>query len=140
MILQKGYYQSAADAAFTYLIHNPDHEPSKLSLSHYMSLPEVDNDTIRNLMAEPYVLDYIEGVKSYELEFFQEAAARLEKSISSFLESEDNCRLYCEGPYYQDWHPDFITSLSSKNFYWLLIYISLYWKLEKSLDFFEDLI
>lgn len=41
----------AADAAFTFLVANPNHESMKKNFEFYLNLPEVDKNDISNLEA-----------------------------------------------------------------------------------------
>ena len=80
-----------------------------------MSLSEVNKHLIHNLEAESFINDYIKGVKAYRDKFYDEAVLRLESSWRAFIESEEGCRLYCEGPYEQGWNLGFTTAVSSNN-------------------------
>lgn len=80
-----------------------------------MSLPQVNNETVRNLEVQPFVKDYVSGVRAYENEYYDEAVDRLEFSLKSFFDAEEQCRFYCEGPFDQGWSPEFTTAVSSKN-------------------------
>ncbi|XP_011503662.1 PREDICTED: prolyl 3-hydroxylase 1-like [Ceratosolen solmsi marchali] len=110
---QRNNYQEAANAIFTYLIYHPDHKPSKSNLAFYMKHPEVKNNMIRNLHTEPFINDYIKGIKAYKKEHYDNAVASFENSIISYIESEESCRFYCEGPLDYDWNPEFITAFSN---------------------------
>ena len=46
---QIGDQQNAANAAFTNLVYNSDHEAMRENLKFYMALPEVDEDLVKNL-------------------------------------------------------------------------------------------
>ncbi|XP_014235769.1 prolyl 3-hydroxylase 2-like [Trichogramma pretiosum] len=105
--------QEAANAAYSYLVWHADHQPSRAALAWYMQMPEVDNTTIRNLLAEDFVADYVAGVKAYESGYYEEAVVRLEAAVASYLEGEEQCRYYCEGSFEQSWNPDFVTSVSN---------------------------
>jgi len=41
----------ATDAAFTFLVTNPNHESMKKNLDYYLALPEVDKNDVTNLEA-----------------------------------------------------------------------------------------
>ncbi|XP_016841537.1 prolyl 3-hydroxylase 2 [Nasonia vitripennis] len=110
---QKKYYQEAANAVFTYLIYNPTHKASQASLAYYMGLPQVNNETVRNLEVQPFFKDYVSGVTAYENEYYEEAVEKLEFSLKSFFEAEEQCRFYCEGPFDQGWSPEFTTAVSN---------------------------
>lgn len=38
----------------------------------------------------------------------------MEESLVSYLQSEEECRSQCEGPFDHGWYPDFVPSISSK--------------------------
>jgi hypothetical protein len=79
-----------------------------------MKHPQVKNNTIRNLQAEPFISYYINGIKAYENKYYDKAIKNFESSVTSYIESEESCRFYCEGPLDHDWNPEFITAFSSK--------------------------
>ncbi|KAG7199780.1 hypothetical protein KM043_000443 [Ampulex compressa] len=110
---QRNRNQDAANAAFTYLAHNPEHVGTAESLKFYLTLPKVSSDRVVNLEAEPYVRKFFEGVDAYEREAYREAVARFESSLESYLNAEEECRFYCEGPFDQGWHPEFTASLAN---------------------------
>lgn len=95
------------------MIYHPESEVSKSTLRQYLELPGVDADKLRNLEAEPFVDDFVEGVRAYENGYFVEAIERLENSLEKFLEAEERCRYYCEGPFEAGWSPEFTVALSS---------------------------
>lgn len=37
----------------------------------------------------------------------------MEDSLENYLQSEEECRANCEGPFDQGWFPDFIPSIAS---------------------------
>jgi hypothetical protein len=37
-----------------------------------------------------------------------------EESLGAYLQTEDECRAQCEGPFDQGWYPDLIPSIASK--------------------------
>lgn len=37
----------------------------------------------------------------------------MEQSLTQYERDEEECRAFCEGPFDQGWHPDFITSTAS---------------------------
>jgi len=83
------------------------------SLRYYMDLPDVRSENIANLEAAPFVKIYLRGIAAYQDENYAEAAAEFESSLGSYVESEEECRIYCEGPFDQGWHPEFTSSLAS---------------------------
>ena len=46
---QTGDVQNAANAAFTNLVYNSDHEAMRENLKFYLALPEVDENSVKNL-------------------------------------------------------------------------------------------
>nr|XP_012234724.1 PREDICTED: prolyl 3-hydroxylase 2-like isoform X1 [Linepithema humile] len=110
---QKRRYQDAANAAFTFLTQHPDHEMTKKNLRHYLSLPEVVVEKVVNLEVAPFVQMYLRGVRAYEDENYAEAVAEFESSLEFYMESEEECRIYCEGPFDQGWYPEFTSSISN---------------------------
>nr|XP_012151788.1 PREDICTED: prolyl 3-hydroxylase 1-like isoform X2 [Megachile rotundata] len=106
-------YQDAANALFTYLVIYPDHEASIETLKKYLTLPGVQPEAVVNLETAPYVSIYFQGVSAYENEDYAQAAALFEASLSSYIQSEEECRFYCEGPFDQGWHPEFTSSVAN---------------------------
>ncbi|XP_033341231.2 prolyl 3-hydroxylase 2 isoform X2 [Megalopta genalis] len=106
-------YQDAANAVFTYLVRHPKHEISVKVLKHYLTLPGVEAQNVVNLEAAPYVSIYFKGVLAYEKENYAEAAVLFENSLASYLQAEEECRFYCEGPFDQGWHPEFTSSIAN---------------------------
>ncbi|KAL6254200.1 hypothetical protein P5V15_014822 [Pogonomyrmex californicus] len=110
---QKGRYQDAANAAFTFLSQHPDHEIIRKNLKYYLNLPGVAVEKVKNLEAAPFVQKYVRGVQAYEDENYAEAVIEFENSLESYMESEEQCRIYCEGPFDQGWHPEFTSSVAN---------------------------
>ncbi|XP_032679224.1 prolyl 3-hydroxylase 1-like isoform X2 [Odontomachus brunneus] len=110
---QIGKYQDAANAVFTFLTYHPDHEMTRRHLKHYLTLPDVVEERIMNLEAAPFVEMYIRGVQAYEDENYKEAVDEFESSLASYMESEEECRIYCEGPFDQGWYPEFTSSIAN---------------------------
>ena len=79
-----------------------------------MELPDVDKSKIINLESEKFSVNYQNGLKAYESEFYDEAIEYFENSIDEFIEAEDDCRFYCEGSFEPGWYPQFTIALSSK--------------------------
>lgn len=71
-------------------------------------------EKVVNLEAAPFVQMYLRGVQAYEDENYREAVVEFESSLESYIESEEKCRIYCEGPFDQGWYPEFTSSISSK--------------------------
>ncbi|KZC12803.1 Synaptonemal complex protein SC65, partial [Dufourea novaeangliae] len=110
---QKHRYQDAANAVFTFLVRHPDHEASVEALKHYLTLPSVEAENVVNLETPYYVSVYFKGVSAYENEDYADAAVLFETSLRSYMESEEQCRLYCEGHFDQGWHPEFTSSIAN---------------------------
>ncbi|XP_014480867.1 PREDICTED: prolyl 3-hydroxylase 1-like isoform X2 [Dinoponera quadriceps] len=110
---QEGQYQDAANAAFTFLTYHPEHEMSRRNLKHYLTLPGVVEEKVVNLEAAPFVQTYVRGVQAYEDENYKEAVGEFETSLESYIESEEECRIYCEGPFDQGWYPEFTSSVAN---------------------------
>lgn len=110
---QKGRYQDAANAAFTFLSLYPNHKMVLKNLQYYLNLPGVVAKEVVNLEVAPFVQMYIQGVQEYEAENYVEAIAEFESSLESYMESEENCRSYCEGPLDQGWYPEFTSSIAN---------------------------
>jgi hypothetical protein len=140
---QKNMLKKAANAAFTFLVANPNHESMKKNFEFYINLPEVDKNDITNLEApvisctslytaniyliyyfsinfyfklyvfQKYVSLYVNGVEAYNKEDFPSAINYFEESLDDYLENEEQCRTYCEGPFDQGWNPDFTPSIAS---------------------------
>lgn len=84
------------------------------NLRYYLSLPEVKDSDIINLESSPFVNYYINGVKSYEDEFYDDAVEQFETSLNAYMKAEDECRIYCEGSFDQGWLLEFTSSVASK--------------------------
>lgn len=84
------------------------------NLKYYLTLPGVATEKVVNLEAAPFVQRYIRGVRAYEDGNYDEAVVELESSLESYMESEEQCRIYCEGPFDQGWYPEFTSSVASK--------------------------
>lgn len=84
------------------------------NLQYYLTLPGVVAKEVVNLEAAPFVQMYTRGVQEYEAENYVEAIAEFENSLESYMETEENCRNYCEGPLDQGWYPEFTSSVASK--------------------------
>ncbi|XP_076280012.1 prolyl 3-hydroxylase 1 isoform X2 [Lasioglossum baleicum] len=110
---KKQRYKDAADAVFTFLVRHPKHEMSIKALKHYLMFPGVETQNIVNLEAAPYVSIYFKGVLAYEDANYAEAVALFEASLASYLQAEEECRFYCEGPFDQGWHPEFTSSIAN---------------------------
>ncbi|XP_078048000.1 prolyl 3-hydroxylase 1 isoform X2 [Augochlora pura] len=110
---KKERYQDAANSAFTYLVRHPKHEMTAKALKHYLTFPGVEAKNVVNLEAAPYVSIYFKGVLAYENENYAEAVVLFENSLASYLQSEEECRFYCEGPFDQGWHPEFTSSIAN---------------------------
>lgn len=110
---QKARHQDAANAAFTFLTQHHDHKVVQKSLMYYMDLPDVQVKKIINLEAAPFVKMYARGVSAYEDGYYAEAVDQFESSLESYMNSEEECRSYCEGPFDQGWHPEFTSSLAN---------------------------
>lgn len=114
ILLQKGKHQEAANAAFTFLTYHPDHEMTRRNLRYYLTLPDVVEEKVVNLEAAPFSQMYVRGVQAYEDENYKEAVGEFEASLESYIESEEECRIYCEGPFDQGWYPEFTSSVASE--------------------------
>ncbi|XP_034172904.2 prolyl 3-hydroxylase 2 isoform X1 [Osmia lignaria lignaria] len=110
---QKNRYQDAANALFTFLVRHPEHEASIETLKRYLTLPGVQSENVVNLESSPYVSIYFKGVSAYENEYYAEAVGLFETSLKSYIESEEECRFYCEGSFDQGWHPEFTSSIAN---------------------------
>ncbi|XP_029678000.1 prolyl 3-hydroxylase 2-like [Formica exsecta] len=110
---QKGRYQDAANAAYTFLSLHPNHEMAIKNLKYYLNLPGVIVKEVVNLEAAPFMQMYVRGVQAYEAEDYVKAIAEFETSLESYMEFEENCRSYCEGPFDQGWYPEFTSSVAN---------------------------
>lgn len=81
-----------------------------------MTMPSVIEKNIINLEAAPFIHMYIQGVQAYEDGNYALAVNEFEGSLESYLESEEQCRIYCEGPFDQGWYPEFSSSIASNQF------------------------
>lgn len=83
------------------------------NLRFYVGLPDVVESEIVDLESDSFLAMFKAGVNAYDNENHLEVINQLEKSISAYIKAENDCRLYCEGPFDQGWHPDFTMSISS---------------------------
>lgn len=49
----------------------------------------------------------------YEKEDFNSVIQYFEESLVDYLQNEEECRAFCEGPFDQGWFPDFTPSIAS---------------------------
>lgn len=110
---QKNRYQDAANALFTFLVVHPDNEINMNIFKRYLTLPGVQTENVVNLETPFYVNIYFKGVSAYENEDYAKAISLFETSLQLYLEEEEECRFYCEGPFDQGWHPEFISSIAN---------------------------
>ncbi|XP_015594433.1 prolyl 3-hydroxylase 2 [Cephus cinctus] len=110
---QKNRYQAAANAIYTFLVIHSSHEMSIKNLRYYLTLPEVKENDVINLENEPHIEMYIKGMMAYDTEDYTEAVGLFENSLRAYIKSEEDCRIYCEGPFDQGWHPEFTSSVSN---------------------------
>ncbi|XP_043529191.1 prolyl 3-hydroxylase 1-like isoform X2 [Frieseomelitta varia] len=110
---QKHRYQDAANALFTYLVEHPKDKVNLDLLKRYLTHPGVKLENVVNLELPTYVRIYFQGVSSYEDENYAEAVGLFEASLRLYLETEEECRFYCEGPFDQGWHPEFTSSIAN---------------------------
>ncbi|KAJ8975814.1 hypothetical protein NQ317_013745 [Molorchus minor] len=112
------YYQTkdvmrAASSAFTYLVEHPDDKITQSNLKYYSTLEGVNMKEIENFEASDYVYLYVHGADAYERKEWQNVIENMEESLSAYLQTEEECRAQCEGPFDQGWYPDFIPSISN---------------------------
>lgn len=105
--------QDAANAVFTFLAFHRSHEQSLKNLHFYADLPDVDENEFVDLEAEPYSAMYKAGIAAFSDGNHHEVVEQLENSIKAYIEAENNCRMYCEGPFDQGWLPEFTMSVAS---------------------------
>ncbi|KAF7287698.1 hypothetical protein GWI33_003341 [Rhynchophorus ferrugineus] len=105
--------QKAASSAFTFLVANPDHELMRINLKRYSELPDVQINDIINYEAKEYIYLYFYGCAAYEKKDWNAVINYMEKSLFSYLQSEDECRSLCEGPFDAGFFFDFIPSISN---------------------------
>jgi len=110
---QRGDHQNAANAAFTNLIYNADHETMKQNLQFYMALPEVDEKSIKNLESPEYVEDYLLGTEQYRAEDWGSLIETMEGALREYLLAEELCRVSCDKPFDMGWYPDFKSSVAN---------------------------
>lgn len=110
---QKKRYQDAANALFTFLVAHPNHEASVEALKHYLTLAGVQAEDVVSLETPAYVSSYFKGVSAYADENYSEAAGLFETSLRLYLNAEEECRFYCEGPFDHGWYPEFTSSVAN---------------------------
>ena len=89
------------------------HEMSQNNLRYYIGLSQVDESKLKNLEADPFLALYVNGVTAYNDNDYVTTMRKLENSLSAYLKSEEDCRLYCEGHFDQGWLPEFVPSVAS---------------------------
>lgn len=110
---QTGDQQSAADAAFTNLVYNSDHEAMRENLKFYMALPEVDENIVKNMESPAYVEKYLEGTDHYRSEDWKKLIDTMEEALKEYLLAEELCRVNCDKPFDMGWYPDFKSSVAN---------------------------
>jgi len=110
---QTGDQQNAANAAFTNLVYNSDHEAMRENLKFYMALPEVDENIVKNLESPDYVENYLIGTDFYRSEDWEKLINTMEEALKEYLLAEELCRVNCDKPFDMGWYPDFKSSVSN---------------------------
>lgn len=110
---QTGQLAKVASAAFTYLAEHPDDLVMQANLKYYSEQPAVDMNNVINHEAKDYVYLYVHGASAYERKDWDSVVHNMEESLLSYLQSEEECRALCEGPFNQGWFPDFIPAVSN---------------------------
>lgn len=110
---QTGDHVAAANAAFTHLVANPDHEAMRENLKFYLALHDVDKDNVNNLESLPYVDKYLASTEYYRTEEWENMVEGMEEALTMFLQAEEECRLDCDKPFDMGWYPDFTSSVSN---------------------------
>ncbi|KAL6418971.1 hypothetical protein ACFW04_011663 [Cataglyphis niger] len=98
---QKGRYQNAANAGFTFLFLHPNHEMVTKNLKYYLELPDVIVKEIVILEALPFI------------QIFMRRLSPNLTSLEFYMEFEENCRKYCERSFDQGWYPEFTSSIAN---------------------------
>ncbi|XP_046482906.1 prolyl 3-hydroxylase 1 isoform X1 [Neodiprion pinetum] len=106
-------YQDAANAIFTFLTIHPTDNQTLRNMQFYIDLPEVVQEDIVDLESDPFQAMYKDGVIAYYEENYPEVIEQLENSLKAYMKAEEDCRLYCEGPFDQGWLPDFTMSIAN---------------------------
>lgn len=119
-LFQNAQFQQAANAAFTYLVVNPNDAGVLASLQHYASQANLAGSDVINREAKDYVYLYVHGTRAYEEKHWDEVVQNMEASLESLLQEEEECRAQCEGPFPQAAN-DFISSIAS-NFMPLIVF------------------
>ena len=107
-------YKDAANVIYTYRLRHPENKMSLVYLNHYLTNPEVTKDPLIDLEAAPFVEKYNEAMKAYENEDYATTIEDFENSLHLYLSADDDCRFYCEGPFDQGWHPEFVVEIASE--------------------------
>ncbi|KAF4533424.1 hypothetical protein B566_EDAN001149 [Ephemera danica] len=109
---QKNMLPQAANAAFTFLVGNPNHTAMLSNLKFYSTLPEVNINEVINKEAPNFVPLYIHGSDAYAKEDFNGVIHNFEESLIEYLRAEEECRAFCEGSFDQGWYPEFTASIA----------------------------
>jgi len=110
---QTGEHQKAANAAFTNLVYNSEHETMRENLKFYMALPEVDEKIVKNLESPSYVSQYLLGTDQYRSEDWAQLVQTMEGALEEYLLAEELCRVNCDKPFDMGWYPDFKSSVAN---------------------------
>ncbi|XP_023339568.1 cartilage-associated protein isoform X2 [Eurytemora carolleeae] len=97
--LQLCYYQtknnqSAANAAYTNLMFNQDHEIMRENLNYYLALPGVNSSNLVNLEEQEFVAPYLAGRTYYTEKNWSKLVESMELAVKLYLQEEDLLPLF----------------------------------------------
>lgn len=107
-----GNNQKAASCAYTFLIHNPDHDVMRNNLKYYLDLPDVSFDRVEYLEARNYQKLYFEATKAYGQGNYGLVIEKMEESIKEYFVAEEECRALCEGSLPSSPRTSFVVSIA----------------------------
>ncbi|KAG8191685.1 hypothetical protein JTE90_016472 [Oedothorax gibbosus] len=105
--------EKAASCAYTFLIHNPDHEVMKANLQYYMSLPELKVEKVKYLEPKDYQDLFLKGAQLYMDGKYAGSNEVIELSLKEYLIAEEECRLQCEGPMLEKYNEELYVAITN---------------------------
>jgi len=106
-------FQEAANTAYTYTLHYPEHEIMSENLQYYLNIQGVEPEELVNLLEPAFWSAFQQGRIFYVNEDYENMVNSIEKALKLFIQEEEICRVQCEKPFDMGWYPDFVSSVSN---------------------------
>ncbi|XP_068626658.1 cartilage-associated protein-like [Battus philenor] len=103
----------AANAAYTYLVANPNDTKMKKNLEYYINQPEVDINEVIDLDSEDYMMLYKRGLQEYYFKKWAETVANMEEALTDYLSWENMCRAECQHQSELEWSHEFTVTVTN---------------------------